>query len=189
MASQSASALARLKCSVAALLRPRPLLDNERAFLEREFGESLDLSRLRVFGGGHPIGRIAWQPGAAWIQMDDQCFEQRDPARAVRIELFPVLAHEALHVWQRVHKHSSAFGVSMEGVWLGVARGAAAYAYDTNVVEPAGLLSLFLRSNIEQQAQIFEDYVRSNVTDPSARSAKFADVARYVRNPTSRKIG
>jgi hypothetical protein len=189
VAAHSASAFERLFASVGALSRPRPLLALEHAFLAHEFGESLDLSQLRLFGGGHPVGRIAWQPGAAWIQMDDQCFEEDDPGHPVRLELFPVLAHEALHVWQRVHKQCSRFGVSMEGLWLGVARGRVAYEYDREVAEPAELLAIFQRANIEQQAQIFEDYVRSNVTDPSARAAKFEDVARYVRTKTLRKIG
>jgi hypothetical protein len=174
---------------MSALSRPRPLLDLEYAFLVREFGDSLDLTQLRLFGGGHPLGRIAWQPGAAWIQMDDQCFEEDDPAHPVRLELFPVLAHEALHVWQRVHKHCSRYGVSMEGLWLGVARGRDAYEYDREILDSAELLGVFRRANVEQQAQIFEDYVRSNVTDPSARTAKFLDVARYVRTKTLRKIG
>jgi hypothetical protein len=42
-------------------------------------------------------------------------------------------------------------------------------------------LQEFLRGNIEQQGQMFEDYVRSNVTDPKARDARFEQVAQYVR--------
>ena len=171
--------------SLRGFFRARPLLDVECAFLEGEFGQSLDLARLRIAGGGHPFGRVGWQPVAARIQLSDQCFEGADPTRPVLRERWPVLAHEALHVWQRVHRHHR-LGVSVDGLLLGVARGRAAYLYDRELTDPALLLQVFLRGNIEQQGQIFEDYVRSNVTDPMDRDARFAHVARYVRE---RRVG
>jgi hypothetical protein len=166
--------------SLRGFFRARPLLAVEYAFLRGEFGESLDLERLRIAGGGHPFGRLGWQPMAARIQLSDQCFEDSDPRLAVRQERWPVLAHEALHVWQRVHRHHR-LGVSVDGLYLGVAHGRAAYVYDRGLTDPALLLQEFLRGNIEQQGQIFEDYVRSNVTDPEARDARFEQVAQYVR--------
>lgn len=174
------AALAMPVVSVRAFFRARPLLDIEREFLAQEFGESLDLDRLRIAGGGHPFGRLGWQPVAGRIQLSDACFEDSDPSRAVRQERWPVLAHEALHVWQRVHRHHR-LGVSVDGLLLGVVRGRAAYAYDRSLCDPALVLQAFLRGNIEQQGQMFEDYVRSHVTDPKARAAKFELVAQYVR--------
>ena len=166
--------------SLGAFFRPRPLLELERAFLAEEFGESLDLSRIALAGGGHPLGRIGWQPLAARIQLADACFEQDDPERPVRERLWPVLAHEALHVWQRVHRHHR-LGVSVDGLMLGMFQGRAAYAYDTALRDPADVLACFVAGNIEQQGQMFEDYVRSNVRSAPARDPKFARVATYVR--------
>jgi hypothetical protein len=167
--------------SLSALVSPRPLTPLEREFLEAEFDASLDLNPVRVAGGGHPLGRLAWQPTAALIQLSDHCFEQADPTRSVRSGALPVLAHEALHVWQRVHKQC-AVNVSVDGLWLGVRHGAAAYRYDRSLQDPERVLQEFLKGNIEQQGQIFEDYVRSHVSDRRRRDTRFAAVARYVRN-------
>lgn len=173
--------------SLRAFFKARPLHDVEEAFLAREFGESLALSRLRIAGGGHPFGRLGWQPMAARIQLCDGCFEDSDPTQPVRQERWPVLAHEALHVWQRVHRHHR-LGVSVDGLFLGMARGRLAYVYDRELTDPALVLQEFLRGNIEQQGQIFEDYVRSNVTDPEARDARFEQVAQYVREKRVRTV-
>lgn len=166
--------------SVRALFRARPLREVERAFLAQEFGDSLDLSRLMLAGGGHPLGRIGWQPMAARIQLADVCFEQDDPEQPVRERIWPVLAHEALHVWQRVHRHHR-LGVSVDGLMLGALHGRNAYEYDRLLTDPAQVLEAFLAGNIEQQGQMFEDYVRSNVRSPEGRDPKFAQLARYVR--------
>jgi hypothetical protein len=166
--------------SLRGLIRPRALLDSERDFLEREFGHSLELERLRIAGGGQPLGRLAWQPAAALIQMADVCFEHDDPEQAVRPAAYPIFAHEALHVWQRVHKQC-AVHVSVDGVWLGLVRGRSAYAYDARLEDPELVLQEFLSGNIERQGQIFEDYVRSNVEVIHARDPRFLAVADYVR--------
>jgi hypothetical protein len=163
-----------------ALLRPRALLASELAFLQREFGHSLELSAVRIAGGGHPLGRVAWQPAAALIQLADGCFEASDPLCPVQPEAYPVFAHEALHVWQRVHRQCEVH-VSVDGLWLGLVAGRAAYAYDRSLLDPELVLREFLAGNIERQGQMFEDYVRSNVEAAHARDPKFAAVADYVR--------
>jgi hypothetical protein len=175
-------ALASSKCalhSVRQLGRLRPLLECEAQFLAREFGDSLALSQLRIAGGGHPFGRLAWQPRAHWIQLHDSVFEAADSARPIRSEYWPVLAHEALYVWQRVHRHHR-ISVSVDGLWLGVVAGRAAYRYSVGD-DPSEVLRAFLDGNIEQQGQMFEDYVRSNVFRHEARDAKFEHMARYIR--------
>jgi hypothetical protein len=172
--------LRRAARSLRALFEPRPLLAAERDFLEREFGASLDLDALRIAGGGQPLGRVAWQPMAALIQLADCCFEADDPARAIRHEALPIFAHEALHVWQRVHRHCTVH-VSVDGLWLGIAHGVRAYRYDTRLAQPEALLREFLAGNIERQGQMFEDYVRSNVHALRGRDPKFAAIAQYVR--------
>ena len=166
--------------SVPAFFKVRPLLDSERSFLEQAFGQSLDLDRVRIAGGGHPLGRLGWQPVAARIQLSDRCFEAEDPSQPVRQVFWPVLAHEVLHFWQRVHRHHRV-GVSVDGLYLGVVHGRAAYVYDRSLTDPELVLCEFLLGNIEQQGQIFEDYVRSNVIDPKGRDARFERVAEYVR--------
>jgi hypothetical protein len=173
--------LGQLRSSLAALASWRPLSAREREFLAHEFGDKLELSRIRIAGGGHPLGRIAWQPMAALIQLADACFEAGDPEQSIAPQHFPILAHEALHVWQRVHDHSR-LGVSVDGLLLGAFRGREAYIYDQRLSDPAEVLDAFLRGNIEQQGQMFEDYVRSNVSVPRARAAKFEHVAHYVRH-------
>jgi hypothetical protein len=171
--------------SLRGLFRPRRLLPEERDFLRREFADSLDCDSLRLAGGGQPLGRVAWQPMAALIQLSDGCFDADDPTRAVRQEALPIFAHEALHVWQRVHRHC-ALHVSVDGLWLGIAHGARAYRYDKQLQDPAALLGEFLAGNIERQGQMFEDYVRSNVHVLRARDPKFAAIAQYVR---ARQLG
>jgi hypothetical protein len=172
--------------SLRGLLRSRALLASEREFLAYEFGPSLELERLRIAGGGQPLGRVAWQPAVALIQMADSCFEQNDPQQSVRLSAYPIFAHEALHVWQRVHKQC-AVHVSVDGVWLGLARGRSAYAYDRRLEDPALVLREFLAGNIERQGQMFEDYVRSNVQLIHARDPRFQAVAEYVRE--KRRVG
>lgn len=174
------AAIKRVGRCVRGLRRLRALDDHELAFLKREFGTSLPVERLRLAGGGQPTGRCAWQPAGGLIQMDDTLFEQTDPRGALRISAYPTLAHEALHVWQRVHGHCTV-GVSVDGLWLGITRGRRAYGYDAGIREPWAMLQQFLAGNIEQQGQMFEDYVRSSIADPALRHPKFALIAEYVR--------
>ena len=172
----------RVASSLRGLRGLRPLCDAEREFVRREFADSVRLDALRIAGGGHPIGRCAWQPIGALIQMDDACFEGSDPGNALRVTAYPTLAHEVLHVWQRQHRHC-VVNVSVDGLWLGITRGAAAYAYDRMAVDPQRMLEQFLAANIEGQGQMYEDYVRSNVSDPDARDARYALIAAYVKAP------
>lgn len=162
-------------------LRPRALTSAERAFVAREFGASLDPDMLRLAGGGQPTGRPAWQPLGALIQVDDAYFEDGDPEAPLRTLAYPMLAHEALHVWQRQHKQC-AVNVSLDGLWLGATRGHDAYRYDRSITCADEMLRQFLAANIEQQGQMFEDYVRSSIEEPDARDPRYLEVARYVRS-------
>jgi hypothetical protein len=169
--------------SLRGLRRLRPLCDAEREFVRREFADSVRVDALRIAGGGHPTGRCAWQPIGALIQMDDACFERSDPGNALRLAAYPTLAHEVLHVWQRQHRHC-VVNVSVDGIWLGITRGGAAYAYDRTAVDPQGMLAQFLAANIEGQGQMYEDYIRSNVADPDSRDPRYALIAAYVKRPS-----
>jgi hypothetical protein len=179
------SALRTFARSLSALSRRRPLHPAETDFLRREFGESLEPELIRLTGGGQPLGRGAWQPLGTLIQMHDDCFEGGDPTQPLREAAYPVFAHEALHVWQRRH-HQHRVHVSVDGLWLGITQGRRAYAYDTSLDDADALLAHFLAGNIEQQGQIWQDFVHSNVRDPAARPAKFSGVAGYVRGSRAR---
>jgi hypothetical protein len=170
----------RVAASLRGLRGLRPLCDAEREFVRREFADSVRVDALRIAGGGHPTGRCAWQPIGALIQMDDACFERSDPGNPLCPTAYPTLAHEVLHVWQRRHRHC-VVNVSVDGLWLGIMRGAAAYAYDRTSVDPQRMLAQFLAANIEEQGQMYEDYVRSNVADPDSRDARYALIAAYVK--------
>jgi hypothetical protein len=172
----------RVASSLRGLRGSRVLCAPEREFVRREFGESVAVDRLRLAGGGHPTGRCAWQPIGALIQMDDACFEWSDPRNALRLSAYPTLAHEVLHVWQRRHRHC-VVNVSVDGLWLGLTRGAAAYAYDRTLDDAQDMLAQFLAANIEGQGQMYEDYVRSNVSDSNSRDARYALIAAYVKAP------
>jgi hypothetical protein len=160
----------------------RGLGEAEREFVAREFGQSVRVEELRIAGGGHPTGRCAWQPIGALIQLNDDCFEHSQPGEPLRLAAYPTLAHEVLHVWQRRHRHC-VVNVSVDGLWLGLTRGRAAYAYDRTVDDPRAMLAQFLAANIEGQGQMYEDYVRSSVGDPDTRDARFELIAAYVRAP------
>jgi hypothetical protein len=175
--------LGRFSHSLRALPHRRTLHQGEVEFLGREFGTSLDLTPMRLAGGGQPLGRGAWQPVGALIQMHDTCFEDNDPQQPLRTTAYPVFAHEALHVWQRRHRHHRV-NVSIDGLWLGITQGRRAYAYDASLLDPQALLAHFLACNIEQQGQIFQDYVHSNILDPDDRAPQFAAIARYVQAQT-----
>lgn len=160
--------------------RRRKLFASELDFLARELGQSLDPQTITLAGGGHPFGRHAWQPIGSFIQMHDSCFEGGDPARPLRVDAYPVFAHEALHIWQRKHHHCRV-NVSVDGLWLGVTQGRRAYRYDASIEDPEAMLACFLKGNIEQQGQIWQDYVQSDIEDHARRAPKFLLIAHYVK--------
>ncbi|HEX2675741.1 MAG TPA: hypothetical protein VHM19_03860, partial [Polyangiales bacterium] len=103
--------------------------------------------------------------------------DPRAPLRLRDPRVAATLAHEALHVWQRTR-----------GVWV-TARGAVLqtgyalrlgnpYRYEPSE-DPAELLERFVRGNVEQQGQIFEDYVRAQRSGADTRA--FVAVAAHVR--------
>lgn len=157
----------------------RPLTHDEHAFLFEHFGESIPLDRVRLAGGGHPgfaaheasLGR-AWQPLGSAIQLPDGYYEEGDPRAPVRADVRAILAHEALHVWQRCRGRA----VSLRGIAEPLLH---RDPYDWRALDsedPSTLLAHFQRARIEQQARMFEEHVRSPATLP-----KWVEVARYVR--------
>lgn len=136
----------------------RSLLSTEFAFLHGLFGDSLPYERLRLARSLHP--RRCWSPFGARISLTASCFEGNDPLRGVALDrpsVAATFAHEALHVWQRTQGR----WVTWEGARLQVPYALFArnpYHYDPSS-DPGELLQTFLSGNIEQQGQLFEDYV------------------------------
>jgi hypothetical protein len=158
----------------------RPLAPDEHAFLAEHFADSIPLDRVRLAGGGHPgfaahdhsHGR-AWQPLGSTIQLPDAYYEEADPRAPVRADRMGVLAHEALHVWQRCRGRA----VSLRGIAEPLLH---RDPYDWRALDsedPARLLANFQRARVEQQARMFEAYVLQP-------SPKWAEIARWVREPS-----
>lgn len=164
----------------------RPLFSTEFAFLQPLFGEGLPYQRVRLARSLHP--RRCWSPFGARISLTTSCFEGNDPKRAVALDrpsVAATFAHEALHVWQRTQGR----WVTWEGARLQVpytlfARSPYGYPPST---DPAQLLQTFLAGNIEQQGQLFEDYVlalrRGHDTSPFREVAAHVHGARCEASP------
>ena len=136
-------------------------------------------------GGGHPlfpvhahsVGR-AWQPLGCAIQLPDGYFEDGDPNGTVCQERLAVLAHEALHVWQRCRGRA----VSLRGIAEPILH-RDPYAWrELDADDPELLLERFKRARIEQQARMFEEYVAQARAGRDI-DAKWSAIARYVREP------
>lgn len=156
----------------------RPLSAAEAAFASRYFGGSLALGAVRV---GTSLGRRCWSPYASRISLTRTCFVERDPRNDVWLDdarVCATFAHELLHVWQR----QRGVRVTLKGAWLQtqlLLRWANPYRYQS-AHEPEAMLAQFIDGNIEQQGQIFEDYVFADRT--AAPTARFAAIAEHVRS-------
>lgn len=135
----------------------RRLLAVEAQFLERFFGDSLELGAIRI---GSSLGRRSWSPFGARISLSKRHFREGHAGGEVDLQdphSAAVFAHEAMHVWQRQHGRA----VTREAIPLqaGYLLGRFnPYAYEPSD-DPDVMLALFERCNVEQQAKIFEDYV------------------------------
>lgn len=137
---------------------PRPLTPAERACLEERFRSGLDYRRLRV--GALPLARMrrAVSPWGNLALFPRDCFVGAEPLAELdlaRERVRRVLVHEAAHVWQRQRGR----WVTLRALPLQIAYalGRDVYGYDRKLRDPDQLLALFLRSNVEQQAQMVEE--------------------------------
>lgn len=116
--------------------------------VEGEFGNAVDLNRVRLLGTPWPFDR-AFVPGRwfgrDWILWPAQALP-KDFATAP-VSLQAVLIHEMVHVWQ------AQMGVNLLAAKLRAGDGAGAYAYPG---APCGWAEL----NIEQQAMTVEHRFR-----------------------------
>lgn len=114
---------------------------------------------------------------AAWVIAAGRCpstvavfhchalfFKQHDPRQPLRLEhpqVAAIFAHELLHQWQRLHGRAvtrEALGLQLQAICLR----RNPYHYPRAVTAEA-MLACFLRSSVEQQGQMWEDYVQAAV--------------------------
>jgi hypothetical protein len=160
----------------------RRLLLEEQRFLQRYFGESLDLAPIRM---GTSIGSRSWSPYGARISLvrslyrdgdPDAPVDLADPARAA------VFAHEAIHVWQRQRGRA----VTRQGAVLQTFDALGLrdpYAYRPRR-DPRCQLTEFVLGNIEQQGRMFQDYVFAQLTGQATQ--RFSHIASWVRLSASK---
>ena len=157
----------------------RPLWDVEKAFLRRYYGSSLDLSRVDV---DTSIGPRPWSPYGNNIRFPKEMFFNGDSRQMLRLDdkgVETALAHEAFHVWQRQHGHmvTSLAAIQQVLLSLGVLD---PYSYD-NRGDDVDIYSRFVLGGVEEQAQIFEDYVAADLSGDVAGAARYNRVAWHVK--------
>ncbi len=141
------------------------------------FGEALDLEPIRL---GTSLGARCWSPYGARISLVRSLYRERRPDAEVDLDnplAASVLAHEAIHVWQR----QRGVAVTRRGAMLQALYAAGVrdpYAY-TPHDDPRSLLAEFALGNIEQQGKIFQDYVFHAHRGEDVRA--FHEVAAWVR--------
>jgi hypothetical protein len=155
----------------------RPLSPEERGFLARHFGASLALDGVRI---ARSLGRRAWSPYGQRISLTPSCFAGGDARAQIALDdprAASILAHEALHVWQRQHGvHVTLHGAVLQAGY--VLRIRDPYRYDASE-DPQHMLAQFVGGNIEQQGKIFEDYVFAWLSGRDTQ--RFDAVVAHVR--------
>lgn len=123
-----------------------------------------------------------WSPYGNVIGLQPKRFTNKDPHMPVNIadpKNYAALVHESFHVWQRQHGEQ----VSKQAAPLQLRLklyNFNPYLYNEKISNPKMMLKYFLQCNVEQQAQIFEDYVVAH--RKSKNIAKFVDIQMYVKN-------
>ncbi len=155
----------------------RRLTQGEQRFLADYFGEALDLEPIRL---GTSLGARCWSPYGARISLVRKLYREGRPEAEIDLDdpyAASVLAHEAIHVWQRQRGVAvTRRGAVLQALYTAKIRDP--YAYRPHL-DARCLLTEFVLGNIEQQGKIFQDYVflaRSG-RDVSA----FRQVAAWVR--------
>lgn len=159
----------------------RSLTEAERAFVHRFFAHSLDalLPRMRLHPRRLGDTRRALSMNGGRIYMPRACFVNDDPAQSLKLShpfVAGVFAHELLHQWQRLQ----GLAVTRQAAWLHVKAACLRrdpYAYE-GCNDSARMLQQFVNAQVEQQGQMWQDYVMGSVAgnaDPA-----FSEVAALV---------
>ncbi len=159
----------------------RPLAATERDFVRRFFGHSLDaqIHRMRLYLRRVGDTRRALSMNGGRISMPRNCFVNGDPFEPLHLQhpqIAGLFAHELLHAWQRLQ----GMKVTRQAAWLQVKATCLRrdpYAYDT-CDDAARMLQLFLAAQVEQQGQMWQDYVTGCVAGHA--NPAFARVAALV---------
>lgn len=156
----------------------RPLTDTEKNALRVYFGRSLNADVIDLDSA---LGSRPYSPAGNKIRLPSSYFRGNRPCGEVILTdpaIYSMFAHESLHVWQRQH----GVYVTTKGLFLqlGYLLGAKVYRYNIGISDPAKMLQEFIKSNIEAQGQIWEDFVR--MSENGSNVYKFHDVYNYVRS-------
>jgi RHS repeat-associated protein len=158
----------------------RPLTDAETQFIEKFFGSCLDPKtlNLHVRKFGDTQRALSLWPG--FTSLPSSTFVGGSGANSINLGdpyAASVFGHEALHQAQR------ASGINVTGDALGLQAQYSLhisdpYQYNAST-DPVQMLNTFLNGNVEQQGQIFQDYLYAflNGQDVSA----FSLIASYVK--------
>lgn len=142
------------------------MLPLEVVFVRRFFGAALDsvLPRQRLYLRRLGDTRRALSMNGGRLYMPRAFFEEGNPRKPLRLShpmIAGIVAHELLHQWQRLQGRA----VTREALLLqtrALCLRHDPYAYCA-VADPQQMLQLFLQSNVEQQGQIWQDYVKASV--------------------------
>jgi RHS repeat-associated protein len=138
----------------------RPLSEAERNFAVDYFGGNFNLDGIDLDASRWLNWPNAIRPGD--IRLPSDYFIGSDPCADVNLDdaiVAALFAHELLHEWQRQHGASvfwSAFGEHLVATFTP----GTAYDYDESE-DPQALLETFLNGGVEQQGQIWQDFVRT----------------------------
>ncbi|MEG0921266.1 MAG: hypothetical protein RSG22_07640 [Comamonas sp.] len=144
----------------------RPLLPQEWALLDRYFGAPMhrDWRRMRIHLRRLGDTRRALSFNGGFLSFPGYCFEGGDPRQALRLHVPLIagwLAHEAFHHWQRlqgVPVTRAALGLQWRYWWFGENP----YLY-ASCASAEALLAQFQSAQVEQQAQMWQDWVAADV--------------------------
>ena len=156
--------------SHALLFWSRSLLPLEHEFVLRHFGHSLQSLQPRIRLHLRRLGdtRRALSMNGGRIYLPRSFFEAGQPERVLKLEhpaVAGVFAHELLHQWQRLQ------GVAVTRKALLLHARALCLRHDPYTYcasdDGVAMLEIFRAASVEQQGQMWEDYVRAVVAGGS----------------------
>lgn len=144
----------------------RALLAQEQAFVLEHFGSALQRlqPKLRLYVCRIGDRQRALSLNGGRIFLPRSFFEHSDPRRPLRLShpvVAGIIAHELLHQWQRLQGRAvtrEALGLQLQAICL--CRNPYHYS---KVASAEAMLACILRSTVEQQGQMWEDYVHAVV--------------------------